>query len=159
MPVGLEIALAVVLIIAASVWIGGYVAVVVVSMVSAKVLDGEARVRFFRSFGGAYFKVSVPALLVAYAIGWAFLARLPWSSELTRMAVASALLLVILVVGIVQARGLTRLRERFATEPTDAALGQKIRRRARAAAILRGLIGLLTLGLAVHAAVLLSELV
>ncbi|HRN30279.1 MAG TPA: hypothetical protein PK890_11355, partial [Terrimesophilobacter sp.] len=114
MPEVFDVVLATLLIIAGSIWIGGYVTVVVVSLVSARALEPDARVLFFRRFGAAYFWVSTPALLVALGIGWVFLARLPWSDELTRMAVASVVLVVILIGGIIQARNLTRLRERSA---------------------------------------------
>lgn len=158
MPEPLEIILAVVLILAVATWIGGYIAVVVVSVVSAKTLEPEARVAFFRRFGAAYLKVAGPALLVALALGWMFLSRLPWSDELARMVVASGALVLLLIAGIVQARDLTRLRERLSDAPDDGVLAQRIRVRARTAGILRGLIGVLTLGIIVHAAILLVEL-
>lgn len=154
----LDAVLVTVLIVAASVWIGGYAAVIVVSVISAKTLEGPTRVRFFRMLGSAYLKFTVPALIVAYAIGWSFLARLTWTGELTRMAVASVLLLVVLAAGVVQARGMTRLRRRAFAEPANDALRRSIRRKARTATILRGLIGLLTLGLVVHVAIIISEL-
>lgn len=152
-----DVVLAAVLIVAAGVWIGGYAAVIVVSVISAKTLDGPARVRFFRMLGSAYLKFTGPALLVAYAVGWSFLTRLTWTGGSTRLAVGSALLLIVLAAGVAQARNMTRLRRRAFAEPANDALGQAIRRRARAATILRALIGILSLWLVIEVAIRLTD--
>lgn len=150
--------LIVVVILACAIWIGGYVTVIVVSAITRKTLDGRTRVDFFRRFGAAIFAVTIPALLVAYASGWTLLARLPWSGGLTRMAVGSAALLLVVVVGVIQARDLTRLRRRLAAEAGNDNLARTIRKRAHAATAARGLIGILTLGLVINTAVLLTHI-
>jgi hypothetical protein len=154
-PTAVEAILVAVLIIASAIWIGGYVAVIVVSFVSSKTLDGRARVDFFRGLGRAYLKMTTPALLVAYAAGWILLARAPWTAGSTRMVIGSAVLLAVLIAGVIQARDLTRLRMRLPAEPQNEALVRAVRVRARAASLVRGLLGILTLGLIINVAVLL----
>lgn len=157
MPTALTVVLTVILLIAAAIWIGGYCTVAVVAIISSRTLEPEARVRFFQRFGRAYFRFAGAALAVIYAVGWTLLSRTDWSGEHTRMLVASILLLFVLGAGIVQARDLTRRRARLALAPEDGALASSIHIRARAALILRIMIGVLSLGLLVHAAVLLAD--
>lgn len=152
----MDILLVVILIVSGSVWIGGYSAVIIVSLISSRALDPDARIRFFRMLGGAYLKVMVPALLLTYMTGWLVLAQRPWSVGVTWLAVGSGLLLLVLLAGVMQARDMTRLRRRASAEPENAMLALTIRRRARSAAILRGLIGVLTLGIVVNVALLLT---
>lgn len=157
MSTTIDTALTLALTVSAAIWLGGYVAVVIVAATSAKALDAEARVRFFRRFGGDYLKVALPALLIAYATGWALLGRLPWSAGHTRLAVACGLLLAVLLLGIAQARDLTRLRQRLASAPEETSLATQIWSKSRAAALLRGLIGLITLFMAVDVAGMLAR--
>jgi hypothetical protein len=58
--------------------------------------------------------------------------------------------------GVVQARGMTRLRQRAVREPGDAALTARIERNARRALVLRALIGALTVALLALGAALAS---
>jgi putative copper export protein len=55
--------------LAASVWVGGFVAVAVVARVAKRELDPAARVAFFRSLGRDYGKVGGSALAVATLTG------------------------------------------------------------------------------------------
>lgn len=155
MPPAVNVILIVVTILAGSFWIGGYVTVIIVGRVSAAVLDGPARVNFFRRFGSVFYRVSGPALLVAYAAGWTLLARRPWSSELTWLATESAILLLLLIGGVAQARDLTRLRSLLSTQPDGQTLSETIHRRSRWATAARALIGIVTIGLVITVAMLL----
>lgn len=163
MPAALNAVLSVVLILASAVWIGGYVAVAVVAIVSSKTLEPSQRVTFFKRFGRVYLRVAGSALVIMYVTGWALLAQIPWSGELVRITAASAALLLILIAGIIQARNLTKLRTQALQTPENQqesqALLQTIKRRARAATILRTLIGLITVVLVIEATMLLSNVI
>lgn len=163
MPAALNAVLSVVLILASAVWIGGYVAVAVVAIVSSKTLEPSQRVTFFKRFGRVYLRVAGTALVIMYATGWTLLSQVPWSSELVRITAASAALLLILIAGIIQARNLTKLRMQVLQTPENQqesqALLQTIKRRARAATILRTLIGLITVVLVIEATILLSNVI
>jgi hypothetical protein len=158
MDTPINLILTVILILSAGIWIGGYATLVAVSLTTSKTLDPQTRINFFQKFGRTYLLITVPALIVTYIVGWAFLSRLPWSGELTRMAAASVLLVVVLIAGVLQARSLTSTRAQLAANAGDAQLAEKVRRGARTAVILRGLIGFITLGMTVHAASVLTDL-
>lgn len=155
MPTVLQALLTLVLILASGIWIGGYVTLVMVSVVSSKTLDPKDRVVFFRKFGATYFTVAFISLLVAYATGWALLTGLPWAPVMTRMALGSVVLLAVLALGIWQARSLNRMRARLALTPGDDALARAVTRGGRTAVVLRGLIGLVTLGIIINVTLLL----
>src|SRR5690625_596688 len=97
MPAALNAVLSVVLILASAVWIGGYVAVAVVAIVSSKTLEPSQRVTFFKRFGRVYLRVAGSALVMMYVTCWVLLAQTPWSGELVRITAASAALLLILI--------------------------------------------------------------
>lgn len=158
MTITVDTALTVVLIIAASVWIGGVVTVIIVGRISKQTLDDATRVKFFHAFGRAYLAVAGPALVVTGLIGWSFLARQEWSGELGRMAFASTLLVAVLIAGIMQARSMTRMRAKLTQRPGDIDLARKIKTQATTATVLRTLIVVLTFGLTVHASAQLTSL-
>ena len=62
---GIEVALACVLLIAGSVWVGGYVAIGVVARVTVRTLGPADRVAFFRALGRMYGIVGTVALALA----------------------------------------------------------------------------------------------
>lgn len=156
MPTALNIVLATVLIVAAAIWLGGYFALPMVSLISARTLEAEARIRFFHRFGRAYLVMAGTALIVALALGWLFLSQIPWTAAHSRIAIASTSLVVTLAAGIAQARDLTRRRTRLVLEPENAALARSIKSRANFATALRALIGVFSLGIVINAAILLS---
>lgn len=127
-----------------------------VSIISARTLDADSRVQFFKRFGRVYFIMAGSALAVALTTGWIFLAQTPWSDNHARIAVGSGALLLTLASGIVQARDLTRRRTRLVQEPRDAELAKSVLFRARLAAGLRVLIGVFSLGIVVQVVLLLS---
>lgn len=135
-----------VLVVATSIWVGGYVTIAVVARTASRTLDSASRVAFFRDLGRGYFWVGTPALLVAL-IAAAVLARdVEHGGLYVTAVVVAAVLVVAFAIAVVQARRMTRLRMRLADDP---ALAEQVRRGAVAAGALRGLLGVLSLVLVV----------
>lgn len=140
-------ALAGVLILATAVWIGGFVAIVVVARAARRALGPAERVAFFRALGRTYGVVGTGALVVALGTGASLVYGRPWDGALVAAVVVAAALVATLAAGVVQARRMTRLRRDALRHPGDAPLAARVRRRARAAAALRAMIGGLSLAL------------
>lgn len=136
-----------VLILATSIWIGGYVAIAVVARTATATLDAATRVVFFRSLGRSYLLVGLPALIVALAAGAVQARHERWSALLIATAVVAAVLLASFAVAVMQARRMTRLRRRLLESPDDRQMRDQVRRGARAAGALRGVLGLLSVAL------------
>lgn len=145
--------LTVVLIIATSVWLGGYAAIAVVARTTTKTLDPAARVEFFRSLGRTFLPIGGTALVLAYACGLALITVAGWTATAVAALIVAVALVVVLGVAVRQARMLTRLRTAVLAE-NQAASSTPIARRAKAANALRGTIGVLSLTLVVLGAVL-----
>ncbi|MGH3322507.1 MAG: hypothetical protein ACRDN9_20495 [Streptosporangiaceae bacterium] len=145
MPAAVEGVLAGLLVFAAAVWVGGFVTIVVVTRVASRTLPPPVRVTFFRGLGPAYGVVGGIALAVALVVGAALLYGRAWDGSLTVAVVVAAVLLAATVAGVIQARGMTRLRGRAASRPDDVDLAARVRRGAGRAGILRALIGVLSL--------------
>lgn len=153
MPTVLESGLAVVLVLATSIWVGGYVTIAVVARVSGAVLEPPERIRLFRSLGRVYFWVGAPALVVALVAG-GLLAQ-DRAGALTAAAIAVAtVLLVAFALAVAQARRMTRLRHEAAAAPAGATVHARVAVGARVAGALRGVLGILTLALVVLGSVL-----
>lgn len=150
---GVRVALLAVLVLAACVWVGGYVAIGVVARVATRTLAPAARVSFFRGLGRSYIWVGTPALLVALAVGAALVTDRGWDGAAAAAAVLAALLLAALALGVAQARRMTLLRADALSSGAPELAG-RVRRGARAATLLRAGIGLLTLALVVVGALL-----
>jgi uncharacterized membrane protein len=140
--------------LAACVWVGGFVAVAVVARVARRELDAAARVAFFRSLGRSYGKVGGSALAVAILSGLALLGQRGWDQAADAAAILALALVIATVAGVAQARRMTRLRHRSVLDPRDPCLLALIDRGARQALILRASIGTLTLALLALGAVL-----
>ncbi len=143
-----------VLVLATSVWVGGYVAIAVVARTATATLESAARVRFFRSLGRRYLWVGAPALLIALATGSVLLRHHDWNGLLIATTGAALTLLVLLALAVGQARRMSRLRLRSVGNPANTRMSQQVTRSARGAAALRALLGLLTLTLVAFGAVL-----
>ena len=143
-----------VLLLATSIWIGGYVAIVVVARVATATLEPRARVAFFRSLGRAYLRVGVPALVLALVAGAVLAWDGPKGGLFAAIVTVVAVLLVSFAVAVVQARRMTRLRHRLTETPTDERLRADVARGARAAGTLRAVLGLLSVALVVLGAFL-----
>jgi uncharacterized membrane protein len=151
---GLEAAVLSVLLLATSIWVGGYIAIFVVARTATATLTPESRVTFFRTLGRAYFWVGTPALVVALVTG-ALLARdVAHDGLFTATVVVAVLLVVSFAVAVVLARRMTRLRRQLLDARDDTRLAARVRRGATAAGTLRGVIGLLSIALVVLGAAL-----
>lgn len=141
----IHVALLTVLILSASTWVGGYVAIAVVARTATTALDPIHRVALFRSLGRNYLRIGLPALLVSYGASAALLRDRPWDSVLILAVGVAITLTATLVFGVIQAQRMTRLRKVALAHPDDPALAQQVRMAARRSAALRGLIGVLSL--------------
>ena len=142
-------ALTAALVVATSIWLGGYVAIVVVARVATATLEPGGRVALFRSLGRAYLRVGIPALVVALAVGAVLLTEHGWDALAVTTTVLSLVLVGLLAVAVAQARRMTRLRRQALARPEDAALTVQVRRGSRYAGVLRALLGLLSVSLVV----------
>jgi uncharacterized membrane protein len=143
--------------LAASIWVGGLVAIFVVARAASATLEPAQRVALFRSVGRSYGVVGSVALLVALITGALLLRGHPWEALLSAAAIVAATLLVVLAAGMAQARAMTRLRRRALAQPFGGeALEAAVRRGAILATILRATIGVLTLALVLLGAALTS---
>lgn len=131
----------------ACVWLGGFIAIGVVARSARATLERPAQVAFFRALGRSYGIVGSVALLIALGCGAALLTERSWDGAgLAAIIVACALVLAT-VAGVVQARGMTRLRRRAIEDDADERLAAQVRAGARRARILRSAIGLLSIAL------------
>ncbi|MGV1047161.1 MAG: hypothetical protein ACOYD4_01365 [Solirubrobacterales bacterium] len=137
--------------LAASVWVGGLVAIFVVARAASATLEPAQRVAFFRALGRSYGIVGSVALLLALLSGAILLGDHPWDGLLVAAALVAAALLAATAAGMARARAMTRLRRRALESP---GLEGRARREARIAAGLRGAIAVLTLALLVLGAAL-----
>lgn len=135
------------LVLAAAVWVGGIVTLIIVARVTTRTLESSDRVAFFRALGRTYAIVAGTALAVALGTGAALVHDRFGEGPVVASAAVAAALVLFLAVGIVQARRLTRLRGRALHRPEDTALAARLRRDAGWAGALRTLIGLLSLAL------------
>jgi hypothetical protein len=150
-PLATSVPLIAVNLVASSIWVGGLVAILVVARTATATLGPELRIEFFRDLGRRYGVVGGPALLLALASGALLLAGHPWDLLLIATALVAWNLLAATAIGVFQARRMTRLRRRALHEP---GLGERVRRGALAATVLRAAIGGLTVALVVLAAAL-----
>jgi hypothetical protein len=141
--------------LAASVWTGGLVAIAVVARCARQQLDAATRVAFFRTLGRQYLRVGFGALVAAYGAGGALLEDGQWSDIKSAIVVSAAVLVVVTLAGVVQARSLTRLRRAALTGDPRLDASYLARQAGRAGA-LRGLIATLTVTLVVLAALSVS---
>lgn len=139
--------------LAVCIWVGGFVAIAVVARAASRTLTVAGRIDLFRAVGRSYGAVGGIALVVGISTGLALLAGRSWGTG-ERLALGLAALLVLATVaGVIQARGMTRLRQR-ALEDEEAR--RSVARGARRAAVLRTLIGAITIALLAVGATLAS---
>lgn len=134
-----------VLLFAAAVWIGGLVTLIMVARVASRTLSSGDRVVFFRGLGRFYGTVAGIALVLGLVTGAILLFGQPWTAVSTAIVVVAAALVIATSLGVAQARGMTRLRRRALADPDSSQLGRHIRKGARSADALRGVIGVLSL--------------
>lgn len=142
--------------LAASIWVGGLVAIFIVARAASLTLQPAQRVEFFRALGRTYGIVGTLALLVALATGAILLDERPWDGLLITAAVVAGVLLLVTSAGMAQARAMTRLRRRAVAQSGGEPLDPRVRKGAIVAALLRTCIGVLTLALVVLGAALVA---
>lgn len=147
MPEAARATLTGLLVLAAAVWVGGFVTLVVVARVARDTVGAAERVAFFRRLGRVYAVVGGLALALALASGAGLLYDHSSNGVVVATAIVAAALVAATVVGVGQARQMTRLRRRGVQHPDDAALTRRIHRGARTARVLRALIGALSMTL------------
>lgn len=134
--------------LASCVWVGGYVTIAVVARVATRTLQPAQRVVFFRGLGQSYLRLGAPALGLALGTGaWLIADHGADGGLLVAAEGVAVALLVSLAFGVGQARRMTRLRADALAAPQDSALARRVGHCARAATVLRALIGLLSLAL------------
>lgn len=144
---GLNVALGIVLVLAAGVWVGGFVAIAVVARVARRTMRPAERVVFFRALGRAYGIVAGIALALGLGAGTVLVSGRPWNGLMVAAIVAGAALVATTALGVAQAQRMTRLRREALAHPQDPLLARQVRREARGAGLLRSLIGVLSLAL------------
>lgn len=150
---GLRALVLTVLLLATSIWVGGYVAIAVVARTASTTLTVEDRVAFFRTLGRAYFWVGTPALVVALVTGAVLTRDADHGALFTAAVVIAVLLILSFAIAVVQARRMTQLRRQLLSSD-DLQLAERVRRGAAAAGALRGMLGLLSVALVVLGACL-----
>ncbi|HEU0256448.1 MAG TPA: hypothetical protein VFQ96_01260 [Microbacteriaceae bacterium] len=142
----------IVLLVATSVWIGGWFSLIVIARTTTATLSPQSRVAFFRHFGKVYGIASTVALVVALAFGLILLVGMPWTALSTWCAALSVFLIVVLIAGVLQARAQRRMRQQLIASP-DQALQARTATGARAAAVLRAGLGVVSIAILVLAVV------
>ena len=141
--------------LAASIWIGGFVAIGVVAKVARTQLEPAQCVAFFRHLGRTYLRVGGAALAVALVCGGVLLASGPWTTAKSVAVAVGVCLAAVTIAGVLQARAMTLLRQEQLRNP-NAWLGARIRRQETRAMVLRAGIGFLTIALLVVATSIVS---
>lgn len=144
LPTPLRLLLVALLILGASVWIGGMAAVTVLSVVSSHTLPPEARTRLFRDFGRRYLTVAGTALVLTVICGGILLIARGWDALATAIVAVTAALAISLILGVRQARAIGRLRQVAADSDPDGTAPRALTMRARRALVLRSLIAVLS---------------
>ena len=141
--------------LAASIWIGGFVAIGVVAKFARAQLEPAQRVAFFRHLGRTYLRVGGAALAVALVCGGVLLAGGPWTTAKSAAVVLGLCLAAVTVAGVLQARAMTAsAKSSCATRTRCLAAGSNVQE--TRATVLRAAIGLLTIALLVVAAMIVS---
>ena len=148
---GIAVAL---LVLGGATWVGGMVTIVVVHRVAARTLPAGQRVPFFRALGRAYGATAGTALLLAFTGGGLLLRHHPFDATAIITVALAAALVAATVVGVVQARTMSRLRgAALVPEPVAGEVAAVVSG-ARNAAVLRTLIGVITVALLIFAVLL-----
>jgi len=142
--------------LSASVWVGGLVAIGIVTPIARRELEPLARISFFRALGRRYLAAGGSSLAIALACGGELLANGSWSNDKSAAVAIAAALVLASAAGVAQARSLTVLRRAALDEAARPELAESVRRRARSAAALRSAIATLTLTLVVLAAAIVN---
>lgn len=151
LPFALTRALLGLLILGAGVWMGGFVAIMVVNVTSKKSLEPAQRVALFRALGRSYLRVAAIAFALVVVPGGTLLAFRPWDGFTLAILLVTLLLVVLTGIAVRQARRMTRMRKAALAASVDGAHDAPIGRNAKRAWMLRMGIGLTSLALFVLA--------
>jgi uncharacterized membrane protein len=146
LPLGVARILAGLLILGGALWLGGFVAIVIFSRSTKKALTTPQRVAVFRELGRRYVIVASVAFALVVIPGGVLLAFRPADGYTLAVLIIALLLVIVTVVGIRQARRMTRMRRAAIAEP-DAADAAALQRGTRVASVLRASIGVCSLAL------------
>lgn len=141
----LHIVLLFLLLLGASIWIGGYVTVIVVNRFAHEYLEPEATVPFFRFFGRAFGAVTGAGFALAIVTGLILLIDRGWDAGAWVATVLTVAIVLITAFGIRQARAIGVLREQTITNPGDTVLGDTVKQLDSRALAIRASLGVLTL--------------
>ncbi len=159
LPFALERTLLGLLLLAAGLWLGGFVAIMIVSATSKTSIGTSERIALFRGLGRSYLKVAALAFVLVVVPGGILLAFRPWDGYSLTVVLLAATLVIVTAFGVRQARQLTRMRRAAAQAsasvetPDDAAPAERgesaatLASRAAAARVLRTAIGVLSLAI------------
>jgi uncharacterized membrane protein len=150
-PLGLGKVLVGLLILGSGIWIGGFVAIVIFSASSKKVLGRPERIALFRELGRRYLKVAVLAFALVVLPGAVLLAARPVDGFTVAALLLALALVAVTWAGVRQARSMTRMRKAALAHPDDAGPAAVIERAAARSTLLRAGIGILSLALFVVA--------
>ena len=142
------------LLLAASIWVGGFVAIAIVARVARRELDEPTRIAFFRRLGRGYVGIGGGSLAVAFGSGGLLLAPGDWTPAKSVAGALGVALAIATVAGVVQARAMTLIRQRSVHDRDDIALAAAVRSAAVRATFLRASIGALTIALLAVASVI-----
>lgn len=150
-PAALEHVLAAVATLGAAVWIGGFVAIMVVNRSTRDVLGSADRIALFRVIGRRYLVLATLAAALVVICGGILLAAAPFDGVTVGILAVVAGIVALTIAGVVQARRMGRLRSAAHELPDNTLLADQVRRGAIQARVLRALIGLASLALYVLA--------
>ena len=133
------------LVVGCSIWLGGYVTLIMVARTATATMAPPDRIAFFRIFGRRFGTLSTVALLGALASGGVLLGTRTWDGLSWAMVIVAAVLLLTLATGVVQARRMTRLRHSAIIAPGDPGIQRQIAVGSRYAIWLRAVLGAISL--------------
>ena len=134
------------MILASSVWIGGFVAIVIFSASSKKALGRPERIALFRQFGHRYVRVAGVAFVLVAVPGAVLLVARPLDGFTSPCWLSRSPCVVVTWIGVRQARAMGRMRKAGLAHPTTAPTPPRSTV-PRSASVLRAGIGLLSLAL------------
>ncbi|WP_111720157.1 hypothetical protein [Homoserinimonas sp. OAct 916] len=157
LPNAVEILLSALLVLGASVWIGGLVTITVVNASTHAVLTAADRTALFRNLGPRYLTMAMVAALIVAISGGLLLAARPFDDITIDILVLVAALVAATIAGVAQARRMTRLRCAAHEAADPGQFADRLKRGSFTARLLRTAIGLISLALFVMAFVALGS--
>ena len=146
LPIVLGRVLAGLLMLGGAVWIGGFIALIIFSRSTKKVLTTPQRVAVFRELGPRYLKVAGVAFVLVIIPGGVLLASRPTDGYTLAVLLIAVLLIAVTAIAVKQARHMSRMRRAAVAEP-DAVTPAALKRGTSVASALRASIGVCSLAL------------